>query len=162
MTKMPLRPRIVAVIAAGRLVHLTDAGRLLRFVHRAAQGGCGRVSRLYSAAMANRPRYAIYYAPAPGSAASIASARNCSAMTPLAATTCPFRTTCMQAAPDWRELTDDPRKYGFHATLKAPMALAPGKTEAELVAACERVRRNAPRRSRSSRRWSIRSAASSP
>ena len=26
--KMPLRPRIVAVIAAGRLVHLTDATRL--------------------------------------------------------------------------------------------------------------------------------------
>jgi alpha-D-ribose 1-methylphosphonate 5-triphosphate diphosphatase len=26
--KMPLRPRVVAVIAAGRLVHLTDAGRL--------------------------------------------------------------------------------------------------------------------------------------
>jgi alpha-D-ribose 1-methylphosphonate 5-triphosphate diphosphatase len=27
--KLPLRPRIVAVIAAGRLVHLTDAGRLV-------------------------------------------------------------------------------------------------------------------------------------
>jgi alpha-D-ribose 1-methylphosphonate 5-triphosphate diphosphatase len=26
--KMPLRPRVVAVIAAGRLVHLTDAGRV--------------------------------------------------------------------------------------------------------------------------------------
>ena len=29
MTTMPLRPRIVAVIAAGRLVHLTDASRLI-------------------------------------------------------------------------------------------------------------------------------------
>ncbi|MFX5207135.1 DUF1045 domain-containing protein, partial [Acinetobacter baumannii] len=28
------------------------------------------------------------------------------------------------------------RKYGFHATLKAPMALAPGRTEADLIAAC--------------------------
>ena len=28
--EIPLRPRIVAVIAAGRLVHLTEAGRLLR------------------------------------------------------------------------------------------------------------------------------------
>jgi alpha-D-ribose 1-methylphosphonate 5-triphosphate diphosphatase len=27
---MPLRPRIVAVIAAGRLVHLTEANRLIR------------------------------------------------------------------------------------------------------------------------------------
>jgi hypothetical protein len=39
--------------------------------------------------------------------------------------------------PDWRELTEDPRKYGFHATLKAPLSLASGKTEAELVAACD-------------------------
>ncbi|MFX6899593.1 DUF1045 domain-containing protein, partial [Acinetobacter baumannii] len=30
----------------------------------------------------------------------------------------------------------DPRKYGFHGTLKAPMALALGRTEAELTAAC--------------------------
>ena len=37
---------------------------------------------------------------------------------------------------DWRELTQDPRKYGFHATLKAPMALAPGKDEDQLLAAC--------------------------
>ena len=27
---LPLRPRVVAVIAAGRLVHLTDANRLIR------------------------------------------------------------------------------------------------------------------------------------
>ena len=33
-------------------------------------------------------------------------------------------------------MTSDPRKYGFHATLKAPFALAPGRSEAELVAAC--------------------------
>ncbi|MCF3640861.1 DUF1045 domain-containing protein [Rhizobium sp. TRM95111] len=31
-------------------------------------------------------------------------------------------------------LTADPRRYGFHATLKAPFELAPGTTEAELVA----------------------------
>jgi 2'-5' RNA ligase len=42
----------------------------------------------------------------------------------------------MERVPDWRELTSDPRKYGFHATLKAPFALAPGRAEAELVAAC--------------------------
>jgi putative phosphonate metabolism protein len=37
---------------------------------------------------------------------------------------------------DWPELTRDPRKYGFHATLKAPFALAPRKNESELAAAC--------------------------
>lgn len=39
---------------------------------------------------------------------------------------------------DWRELTSDPRKYGFHATLKAPITLADDKREAELVEAFER------------------------
>ena len=52
----------------------------------------------------------------------------------MAATTCPFRTG---SPSDWRDLTQDPRKYGFHATLKAPIALADGKAEARLAAACE-------------------------
>ncbi|SSC70578.1 unnamed protein product [Ciceribacter sp. T2.26MG-112.2] len=34
-------------------------------------------------------------------------------------------------------LTADPRRYGFHATLKAPFELAPDRTEAELIAAFE-------------------------
>lgn len=47
-----------------------------------------------------------------------------------------FPADALRVAPDWRDVSADPRKYGFHATLKAPMALAPGKTEAELMAAC--------------------------
>jgi putative phosphonate metabolism protein len=35
--------------------------------------------------------------------------------------------------PAWRELTQEPRRYGFHATLKAPFRLADGADEAELV-----------------------------
>lgn len=35
----------------------------------------------------------------------------------------------------FRALTEDPRRYGFHATLKAPFRLSPGKTPADLVAA---------------------------
>lgn len=34
-------------------------------------------------------------------------------------------------------LTAEPRRYGFHATLKAPFALAPGRSEAELLAALD-------------------------
>lgn len=47
-----------------------------------------------------------------------------------------FPQEALHVAPDWRDITADPRKYGFHGTLKAPMVLAPGKTQAELVAAC--------------------------
>jgi putative phosphonate metabolism protein len=37
--------------------------------------------------------------------------------------------------PDWRALTEEPRRYGFHATLKAPFRLAPSRREEELIAA---------------------------
>lgn len=47
-----------------------------------------------------------------------------------------FPQEALHTAPDWHDITADPRKYGYHGTLKAPMALAPGRTEAELKAAC--------------------------
>jgi 2'-5' RNA ligase len=36
---------------------------------------------------------------------------------------------------DWRKATEEPRRYGFHATLKAPFRLAPSCTEARIVSA---------------------------
>jgi putative phosphonate metabolism protein len=86
--------------------------------------------------MASYPRYAIYYVPEPGSDFD----RFGTELLGYDATTgedLAFPDGILQLAPDWRELTHDPRKYGFHATLKAPHSLAPGKTEAELLAACE-------------------------
>ena len=82
--------------------------------------------------MANHPRYAIYYAPSSDSALH----RFGSTMLGYDAasgTDLPFPDG---VAPDWREQTEDPRKYGFHATLKAPIALADGKSEADLIDAC--------------------------
>jgi putative phosphonate metabolism protein len=85
--------------------------------------------------MAAIPRYAIYYAPAPGSAldrfgAVLLGYDAYSGNEPA------FPDGVLQMALDWRDLTQDPRKYGFHATLKAPFSLASGRTEAELVMAC--------------------------
>ncbi len=94
------------------------------------------MSGLYSADMADSPRYAIYYAPASGSGLD----RFGAALLGYDAFTgedLPFPESVLQAAPDWHGLTGDPRKYGFHATLKAPMSLASGRTEAELVSACK-------------------------
>jgi hypothetical protein len=34
---------------------------------------------------------------------------------------------------EWRILTEAPRRYGFHATLKAPFRLAPGESEYALI-----------------------------
>ena len=85
--------------------------------------------------MADDPRYAIYYVPAPDSGLNRFGAHllGCDA---FSGEDLPFPDGNLQATPDWRKQTRDPRKYGFHATLKAPMSLAPGKTEAELLAAC--------------------------
>jgi hypothetical protein len=42
---------------------------------------------------------------------------------------------CAADADAWRKATEEPRRYGFHATLKAPFYLAPSCTEAQLVSA---------------------------
>jgi putative phosphonate metabolism protein len=87
--------------------------------------------------MASFPRYAIYFVPAPDSDIYRfgAHALGYDAFTgdPL-----PFPNALVRSMPDWQELTQDPRKYGFHATLKAPLILAPNDSEAALLTACER------------------------
>jgi hypothetical protein len=78
-------------------------------------------------------RYAIYYAPRPDSAlwrrASAWLGRDAYDDQPRARPALPDL-----AGLDLDALTAEPRTYGFHATLKAPFALAPGRTEAALLA----------------------------
>jgi putative phosphonate metabolism protein len=85
--------------------------------------------------MADFPRYAIYYAPARGSVLDRFGAELLGHDAWIG-TALPFPADVVAQIPDWHELSADPRKYGFHATLKAPMALAVGRSEADLVAAC--------------------------
>ncbi|MEN3351695.1 MAG: hypothetical protein V7632_5330, partial [Bradyrhizobium sp.] len=80
--------------------------------------------------MASHPRYAIYHAPAPDSVLH----RFGSTMLGYDAASGDDLRFPDGVTPDWRELTQDPRKYGFHATLKAPISLADGKDEAGLIA----------------------------
>jgi putative phosphonate metabolism protein len=86
--------------------------------------------------MTDKPRYAIYYAAAPDSELDRFGA-HLIGHDALSGHALPFPDGIEQALPDWRDITQDPRKYGFHATLKAPMWLAHGTTEIELLAACE-------------------------
>jgi putative phosphonate metabolism protein len=94
------------------------------------------VIEVYPAAMGIYPRYAIYYAPAPDSELSRFGAQLLG-YDAHRGTDLPFPDSIISSQADWLEITMDPRKYGFHATLKAPMTLADGKTEADLAAACE-------------------------
>ena len=85
--------------------------------------------------MAPYPRYAIYYAPPAGTALDEFGARllGYDAWT---GTDLAFPEQVAQMVSDWIDVTGDPRKYGFHATLKAPFALAIDRREDELLAAC--------------------------
>lgn len=82
----------------------------------------------------SRPRYAVYHAPAPASPlwdlASRIVGRDA-----VGGERLPFPAAAPCDAPDWEALTADPRRYGFHATLKAPFELAEGTSEADLLAA---------------------------
>lgn len=85
--------------------------------------------------MANTPRYAIYFSPASDSAVT----RFGAAMLgydAFSGEVMSFPVDVADAFADWAEVTSDPRKYGFHGTLKAPFSLADGQNEAELLAAC--------------------------
>jgi len=85
--------------------------------------------------MAEFPRYAIYYAPAQGSALDRFGAAHLG-YDAWSGEDIAFPDGTVEAYPDWHDITGDPRKYGFHATLKAPFGLLDGKNEGELRAAC--------------------------
>lgn len=81
-----------------------------------------------------RARYAIYFTPAPGSAWSEFGAQWLGSHPRIAA-----RPPAGVAAERFRALTAAPRRYGFHATLKAPFALREGETRDSLLEAVGRL-----------------------
>lgn len=87
------------------------------------------------------PRYAIYYAPP---VQSPLWRFGCSVVGYDAATGEAVPPPALRRfdADHWREITSEPRRYGFHGTLKAPFRLTPGKTEAELREVCARFARD--------------------
>ncbi len=89
------------------------------------------------------PRYAIYFAPNPSSPLWCF---GCSVLGYDAATALEvgFATMLEDNCPEWRELTQDPRRYGFHGTLKAPFHLHPDASEAALLDAVTAFAANEP------------------
>ena len=76
-------------------------------------------------------RYAIYYAPDPHSQLWRFGSQ-CLGYDAFSGEDCPFIDPLPLPQADWLLLTDEPRRYGFHATLKAPFTLKSGQSEAEL------------------------------
>lgn len=84
--------------------------------------------------MSDPIRYALYYVPNAASELYRFGA-NTIGYDAYTAKELPFPDAQLEAFTDWRAMTSDPRKYGFHATLKAPFALKDGVSEADLLAA---------------------------
>jgi hypothetical protein len=84
----------------------------------------------------NGPRYAIYFIPPPASQlyryGSSILGYDCYTGSDVA-----FPDSFGGGAVNWNELAATPRRYGFHATLKAPFFLAPSCTERQLVNALQ-------------------------
>ncbi|MBY0383327.1 MAG: DUF1045 domain-containing protein [Xanthobacteraceae bacterium] len=83
------------------------------------------------------PRYALYYAPGPRSELHRFGAQTIG-YDAYSGVDVDFAQGVLRTRPDWADLTRDPRKYGFHATLKAPFFLRPGVKEDDLRAALVR------------------------
>ncbi len=78
----------------------------------------------------NGPRYAIYFVPAP---ASQLYRYGSSVLGYDSYTGNAVAFPDEFGAVNWNELTATPRRYGFHATLKAPFRLAPSCSEQQLI-----------------------------
>lgn len=86
--------------------------------------------------MERGPRYAIYFVPAAQSAlyryGSAILGYDC-----YTGNAVDFPDDSESTAVNWNELSKEPRRYGFHATLKAPFHLLPSHNEDQLVKAVQ-------------------------
>lgn len=86
--------------------------------------------------MSQFPRYALYYVPDADSAL-YRFGTELLGYDPFTRKSCEQPADATAAIVDWSTLTAEPRRYGFHATLKAPFALADGQSESDLTTAFE-------------------------
>lgn len=86
--------------------------------------------------MPQYPRYAIYFVPSAQNALYRFGA-DLLGYDAYSGKPLPFANGIEAEIEGWKQLTVDPRKYGFHGTLKAPISLKPGKTEDELARAMQ-------------------------
>ena len=84
------------------------------------------------------PRYAVYLAPPPDSALWSFGSAVLGYDADTGAAVAPPELRGFDAE-TWAELTTDPRRYGFHGTLKPPFRLVEGASRADLLAAVARV-----------------------
>ena len=104
--------------------------------HRPSWSGCVSVESV------SVPRYAFYYAPRSEEGLAVAASQWLGRNAETGQSR-PLKPVSAFTAERLAEITADPRLYGFHGTLKAPIALADGVTERDLLGGSRRVCRRA-------------------
>jgi putative phosphonate metabolism protein len=84
-------------------------------------------------------RYAVYFAPHPTSALAAFGRSVLGRDAEKGGTKAAWNPRLVAAFPGWSEMVDEPARYGFHATLKAPFELAESRAETDLIASVEDV-----------------------
>src|SRR5262249_29238946 len=125
------RPRVAPTIVAGRLVHLARAD-----ITATAGWARGR-SRERRKAPMDEPRYALYFVP-PADTALYRFGAGFLGYDCYTGERLRHPQDITLTASEWDQLTHEPRKYGFHGTLKAPFRLLRPFTEMDLAAELER------------------------
>ena len=91
--------------------------------------------------MKERPRYAIYFVP-PAESALYRFGSSVLGYDCYTGKTVVYPPEFACEAQSWDRMAEEPRRYGFHATLKAPFYLLPECTEAQLIDAFESFARS--------------------
>jgi putative phosphonate metabolism protein len=100
---------------------------------RQGERNIGSLSRQFAlTAKSMPPRYAIYFVPA-AETALYQTGASLLGYDVYSGKPLPFPGGLALGPDDWHALTSAPRVYGFHATLKAPFRLAPGRSAEELA-----------------------------
>ena len=87
--------------------------------------------------MTETPRFAIYYTPDVDTTLARFGSRMLG-YDAVSGDDVAFPADVVAQVADWQDVTSDPRKYGFHATLKAPFTLANDTKEVSLRESCAR------------------------
>lgn len=90
--------------------------------------------------MAKYPRYAVYFVP-PADSLLYRFGASLLGYEVFTGQPLPFAEGIEAEIADWKQLTTDPRKYGFHATLKAPISIKSEDTEDQLLEAVQEFAR---------------------
>jgi hypothetical protein len=114
--------------------------QIIIFQQGLSEGGWSATGRTAFIVVEQGPRYAIYFVP-PAQSNLYRYGSSVLGYDCYTNNAADFPGQSESAAVNWNELGEEPRRYGFHATLKAPFHLLPSHSELQLINALQNFAR---------------------